>query len=802
MHSGAPRWHDLRLQCMMSDVTERSNSAEESVSVWPEPLGVFRYEDGQPVEGGCLRAHRVELDPRGATLYLYATFQMTDVNPLPKPDAHVLGTQIVELGQAGTGSFVPLLRFGLQDCRSTLEAVHLVSWVGAGGVDYFGGYARPGAPCDIKLRLDLQRRRVTAWSSGCGDDEWLVLVEDLPVGVEPVNGMRIEQAPGSRGIIGLIVAASPLPEAEAIRPHPLAKGNPVVGEASGHRLQSMRSLWRSPKRHVTVSRDQNRWQGFADVVYAGGQRLLVTYCDGRAHGGGGKAAIRISDDLGQSWGPERITGPADAANERLQLLADGSLLQVGGERLPTVELRRSTDGGESWQPIGAFDVRTFGLTTHYAISHVLECSDSSWLAVGSDTYPIGQQAFDRENRFQIRERLQVFRSRDRGASWELHSLIDSYPSSGHAGSEASILELAGGRLVVYARDSRNDGYPGFRFFSDDAGASWSEPEDLPIQVTGRVKAGLLSDGRMMLTTRVGMGLPALWAWIEDPAEHVGHRTSGIHFNDHRSKGLRDGVLSIDSDGRRGQFTRYLLCPPDGPSCRVDLTAELMVRENHGQAATIAVPFTGKLEIFPDHVRFTGSEATKLAVPVGRFHSYRIVSDKGHVTLSVDGHSVLETSGLDGRNWRNDWSSATISALLFSFGNYPSPDIFPSKASATTVMRPEQITPAVTGLSLWKSFRAVVTEENGRTRETIWEAASGEFPDQYQLDHVLRVEASVSGWDQGYSGWAELPDGRIFVVNYTDDGATAWPATGEYVHCPWIRGTFILPGDLPAPAPRR
>ena len=109
----------------------------------------------------------------------------------------------------------------------------------------------------------------------------------------------------------------------------------------------------------------------------------------------------------------------------------------------------------------------------------------------------------------------------------------------------------------------------------------------------------------------------------------------------------------------------------------------------------------------------------------------------------------------------------------------------------------QITPAVTGLSLWRRVEATVTDFHGRPRQTSWVAARDGFPDQYRLDHVLEVEASVFGIAQGYSGWTALPDGRIFVVNYTDDTAVAWPVKSPYIRrCPWIRGTYVLPSDLP------
>ena len=66
-----------------------------------------------------------------------------------------------------------------------------------------------------------------------------------------------------------------------------------------------------------------------------------------------------------------------------------------------------------------------------------------------------------------------------------------------------------------------------------------------------------------------------------------------------------------------------------------------------------------------------------------------------------------------------------------------------------------------------------------------------------LDRVLEVDASIGGGDQGYSGWTETEDGRIFVVNYTDDTAPACLATPNWpTGLPWIRGTFLSLNDLP------
>ena len=85
------------------------------------------------------------------------------------------------------------------------------------------------------------------------------------------------------------------------------------------------------------------------------------------------------------------------------------------------------------------------------------------------------------------------------------------------------------------------------------------------------------------------------------------------------------------------------------------------------------------------------------------------------------------------------------------------------------------------------------------RLTTWKAERDGFPDQYQLDNIIEVEASANGYEQGYSGWIQLDDGRIFVVHYTDDSAPMVKGRDDGYGIPWIRGTFLDLSDLP---PRR
>ena len=219
------------------------------------------------------------------------------------------------------------------------------------------------------------------------------------------------------------------------------------------------------------------------------------------------------------------------------------------------------------------------------------------------------------------EQLEIFRSTDRSAHWSFHSALQAYPNHRHSLSEASFLTLPDGRLMLFARENRHDGFPGINAFSSDGGKTW-DVEELPFAITGRTHVGFLPDGRVMLTFRSGIGRQALWAWVGDPLEPPRpSAAAGVHFNDARSVGLKEGELHLDGDGRRGQFTQYFFHPPTDPPTALDLTCEVEVLENRGQAATISISFAGILRVFLNRVELrTGADVEHPSIPIACWRS--------------------------------------------------------------------------------------------------------------------------------------------------------------------------------------
>jgi len=744
----------------------------------------------------------------------------------PAPDSHPRFLETVVLGQQVGDEFAPVVRFGLGNDSGSPEKAHVTPWVSDGRIDYFGPYARPNTPCDTKLKLDLPRQRMTAWVRCRGDDDWFLLAEDVPltspagpvtevqaaypgagtpltfaVSLPPITHVQVEQYPGGPAIKGLTVRSEPWAPGERVRPRPLAKQDRVVARGKGFKFQAVRSTWRRPGKHVTIFRRPGVHCAFPDVAVAGPDHLVCVWRNGSHTGGTGGLSLAHSYDLGQTWSEPVVVCPLSANCPRIQRLKDGSLLLLtdvatapGSHWLDDpwdVVFYDSVNGGHTWANERWLRPREVGGECTIVPSRVTELSDGSWLVSASSFVTLAEG--------DIAEKLQVYRSTNRGHSWEFWSGPMAYPP--FSVSEPAMVELSPGRIAMFGRESRSDGMPGMKGFSEDGGKTWRFQE-LAHPFVGRSCFSLLNDGRGMVTYRTEVGRPALHAWVGDIHDPTPSRPAGAHVNDRHSVGLKDGALHIDNDGRRGQFTRYSLRPPDSTQSTVDLTAEVQVLANAGRAATLSAPFAGKLRLFPDHAHMAHDPSLRIDVTPGRFHTYRVVSRVGRLIVLVDGEPALDTDRGDDTVMTFPWLPfMRVSPYAPSFGNeaISSRALGEEHPEAQPLLFARDITPEVTGYSIWRSVEEVIDDPRLGRRVISWSATRDGFPDQYQLDHMVEVGATVNGHDQGYSGWVQLDDGRIFVVEYTDDTAAGEYPTMDMFGVPWIRGTFLSLSDLPSRA---
>ncbi len=805
-----------------------------SIALWGfcfSPSGEFRVTGGvagayaADVADGARRTQQLSLPSVSGVVHVYVSFRPLAANPAELVGGEPKESQTLAIGCAAAGKFTPAASFGMvKDTHTGLgNRATVLPWLSDGQIDYYGMFARPQTPYDFKLKLDLHARRMSVWVSGRGDDGWFPLAENVPLQnpVDAIDAVRVEESAGAPDL-EITARSTPWPEGERVRPLLQSQKSDRHVDQAGFQFQSMRSLWMQPGRHVTIARNNPQeaprgtaWIGFPDVAPAGPDTLVCSFTAGGAHGGGGPILVSRSEDRGKTWSAPSAVHPSGINCSRIQKLRDGSLLVLADLRLDGaygVVFYRSTDAGKTWRKIGFLDPHKAGGHSACVPSRVLEMPDGAWLLAGSYCIP---------KPFELKggEQIEIYRSADQGATWTLHAIFKEYP---YSLSEASFVREPGGRLWMFLREACRI-LPGVKTYSDDGGKTWARCEEMPFPIVGRTCAGWLNDGRVLLTFRAGVGVNGLWAWVGTPGEKTTAQIVGAHFNDAHTVGLKDGALHIDNDGACGQFTRYFLRAPDSPDGLIDVTVEVKVVRNRGYAATLSIPYFGKLRMFPDHVELSHDPSVRIAVSAGEFHTYRVVVQGKRMTLFLDGKEVLASDKADTRTVRSDWTPITCSPYLFAFGNEPLQvtrweqtqergtaaadewqkrheeavselqqlQAIPPIIMISTSVARDQITPRAAGYSIWKRVEARLEDPKTGVRRQSWIADRDGFPDQYQMDRVLQVEASIGGGDQGYSGWTQLADGRVFVVNYTDDTSPAclntpnWP-TG----LPWIRGTWI------------
>ena len=765
------------------------------------------------------------IKPVKGVAYIYATFEMGPVNPIPRgvekakknepidkktgfeagpydptrdagkksekdgPAAIKIPKfpQIVSIGEKIGDVFTPAVKLGLGDDNRAKDA-KITSWASDGSINYYGPYMRPDTHYDFKIKLDMNAGKMTIWVSGRGDVDWFMLAEDKPL-IDPVtsiNYIEVRNDFDASKIGEIKVLGRKWAEGEKVRPHPLGKKDRVVKPGAGFKFRSMKSTWRKPGKHVTICREEGQHYGFPDVAQVGSKHLVCVWRNASHTGGRWTDSISHSYDLGKTWTP-RKDAPSIFSEHghvpRLRVVKDGRLVMLddwGGDTCSNcgVNFLDSSDGGKSWTNLRNLNAVEAGGTASSCPSRITELSDGSWLIANSRVIREGKTILW----------VEIFRSTDHGKTWKFWSdLKSSYPPYGT--DEASIVELDDGRLLIFTRGQRNDNLPAVRAFSSDKGKTWDWFES-PFQISGRTCAGLLKDGRAMVTHRSGIGRAALWGWVGDPDDMTGFQISSSRINDHQSVGMKDGMLHIDNDGRCGQFTMYNMRPPNTEESVIDFTAEVKVVRNDGFAATLSIPLAGKLRLFSDHIEMAHDKKIRVDVTPGVFHTYRVVTKRGNTKIYVDGELKLD----------GDFGDYAWGRYILAFGN----ELCGSVTTMGEVMTSEPdvylrlISPDTTGYSIWKRVEEKLDDPTTGKWEYSWSAETDGFPDTYQMNHVIEIDASVSGHDQGYSGWIQFDDGRIFVVHYSDDTADeSYPPPYHNFGVPWIRGTFLELADLPS-----
>ena len=280
----------------------------------------------------------------------------------------------------------------------------------------------------------------------------------------------------------------------------------------------------------TVSRDDRYHEAWPGICMAANGDLVCCYAEADRHGGGAvpSAVVRRSQDEGATWSePIVVDTLMDRPKSGYMMcrsiitLQDGSLL-LGADWNVTETLRgpserlyahrglpwdwsfdpangllreawlyRSADHGLTWSG----PERTGCMTASLNLKQV---SDGTLFLSGTHFHVAGME-----------EAQVVYRSADAGRTWS--EAIPVVGDRRHVSAEGDIVEMPGGELVMYIRSDDNPAGTGMKAISADGGRSWEGPYAAGHwPISGRVNAGLLSGGEVLVVHRVGGFKPQHW----------------------------------------------------------------------------------------------------------------------------------------------------------------------------------------------------------------------------------------------------------------------------------------------------
>lgn len=265
---------------------------------------------------------------------------------------------------------------------------------------------------------------------------------------------------------------------------------------------------------VIVDREPGQYLGHpTTVLLADGKTILCVYPQGH---GKGAIVLKRSEDGGATWSarhpvPENwATSQETPTIHRVRTLTGGErLLLFSG--LHPIRMARSEDGGRTWSPLAP--VGDWGGIV--AMASVAQLDDGALLAwFHDDGRFIGNSSYAPKDGAEFH--VYQSRSTDGGLSWEPPRAIAAHPRAQLC--EPGLVRSPDGRTIALLLRENSRRYHSFIIFSEDDGATWSDPRETSLALTGdRHVAKYAPDGRLFVTfrdTAPGSSTAGDWcAWL-------------------------------------------------------------------------------------------------------------------------------------------------------------------------------------------------------------------------------------------------------------------------------------------------
>lgn len=270
-------------------------------------------------------------------------------------------------------------------------------------------------------------------------------------------------------------------------------GNPQEPQPPGYTIPVV-DLCGAGERAVLVDREPGQYLGHpTTLLLEDGRTLLAVYPKGH---GRGALVYKRSTDGGRTWS-ERLPTPGSWASSKevptlhRVVAPDGTKRIVMFSGLYPIRMSVSEDDGQSWselEPIGDYG----GVV---AMGSVERARNGDYLAFFHD-----DGRFLRDGGKRTRFDVFQVRSTDGGLTWSQPRSIATHPTAQLC--EPGCLRSPDGRTLALLLRENSRRHNSFVIFSEDEGATWSAPRELPAALTGDRHNGRYdADGRIFLSFR-------------------------------------------------------------------------------------------------------------------------------------------------------------------------------------------------------------------------------------------------------------------------------------------------------------
>jgi len=508
------------------------------------------------------------------------------------------------------------------------------------------------------------------------------------------------------------------------------------------------SLSDAPARHVVIDRREGRYLAFPDVIRAAGNRLVAAYNEMDRHVRPDRrvVAVRTSDDHGRTWSPPVYPDSPKSHCPRLLRLDDGTLLISDSSRI----FHTSRDNGDTWTPMPVSGL------SHDMHDRVLVLDDGTWLTAGHRHVGGEHAAIRQPPTEQV-----VFRSTDRGATWERISVLAAHRNLTLC--EASMVLLPDDRILALMRENSFVFEPMYACMSRDNGFTWSAPAPTPL-IGHRPTMGRLADGRLLVTYRNTGPDWGTCAWMGTVEELLsGYRVHGRAADPGNPTFTKDG-MRVRNEAGNGSVARYALRPMTDPRT-ASASLDAVVRVDRADANGCGLRAGLWWRLYPDAILPDAEDAEAIPLEPGRFNRIRLDYADGEAALSVNGEHRASV--------RVDPDHAETRPIMFG-APYP----FEDNAVDCT----------------WQRVDLAVAEPAHDRRYTwSWHAGHG-LPDQWMRNNILelRNDRHAAAPDFGYSGWCGTGDGRLFCAYHHGGGTEQGYEPLKSAH---VAGTWFTPDDF-------